>query len=63
VLVTNRLPAISMRVMPRSLPVRVKAPPAVMNALIDALSPLGISEIEMPATREKIWRAMRDAGR
>jgi carbon-monoxide dehydrogenase large subunit len=39
----------------------IAAPPAVMNALIDALSPLGIGDIDMPATSEKIWRAIRDA--
>jgi carbon-monoxide dehydrogenase large subunit len=39
----------------------VGALPAVSNALIDALSPLGIRHIEMPATPERIWRAMRAA--
>ena len=39
----------------------IAAPPAVMNALIDALTPLGIHHLDMPATPEKIWRAMRDA--
>ena len=33
----------------------------VINAIADALSPLGITHIEMPATPEKIWRAIRDA--
>ncbi len=31
---------------------------AVINALIDALSPLGITHIEMPATPQKIWEAI-----
>ncbi len=35
--------------------------PTVMNALIDALRPLGIKQIEMPATSEKVWRAIRQA--
>jgi carbon-monoxide dehydrogenase large subunit len=39
----------------------VGALPAVANALIDALSPLGIRHIEMPATPERIWRAVRQA--
>jgi carbon-monoxide dehydrogenase large subunit len=36
----------------------VGALPAVGNALVDALSPLGIRHIEMPATPERLWRAM-----
>ncbi len=28
---------------------------------MDALSPLGVPHIEMPLTREKVWRAIRDA--
>jgi carbon-monoxide dehydrogenase large subunit len=39
----------------------VGAMPAVANALVDALSVLGIKHIEMPATPEVIWRAIRDA--
>ncbi len=37
----------------------VGALPAVANALLDALSPFGIRQIEMPATAESIWRALR----
>jgi aerobic carbon-monoxide dehydrogenase large subunit len=37
----------------------VGALPAVANALVDALSQLGIRHIEMPATPERLWRAMR----
>jgi carbon-monoxide dehydrogenase large subunit len=37
------------------------AVPAVVNAVIDALGELGIREIEMPVTREKVWRAIRAA--
>ena len=33
--------------------------PAVMNAIIDALSPLGILHLDMPCTPEKIWRAIQ----
>jgi carbon-monoxide dehydrogenase large subunit len=33
----------------------------VMNAIHDALAPLGIRNIAMPATPEKIWRAIQDA--
>jgi aerobic carbon-monoxide dehydrogenase large subunit len=34
---------------------------AIMNAVVDALSPLGIAHIDMPATPEKVWRAIRAA--
>ncbi|HWE78966.1 MAG TPA: xanthine dehydrogenase family protein molybdopterin-binding subunit [Pseudolabrys sp.] len=37
----------------------VGALPAVVNALVDALSEFGIRHIEMPATSERIWRAMQ----
>jgi aerobic carbon-monoxide dehydrogenase large subunit len=37
--------------------------PAVINALVDALSPLGITDIIMPARPERVWSAIRDARR
>ena len=36
------------------------AAPAVINAVVDALAAHGIRHIDMPATPEKIWRALRD---
>ena len=36
------------------------APPAVINAIVDALSEFGVRHIDMPATPEKIWRAIRE---
>ncbi len=38
------------------------APPAIINALIDALRHLGIRHIDMPATPLAVWRAIRAAG-
>ena len=38
------------------------APPAVINAIVDALREFGVAHIEMPATAEKVWRAIQ-AGR
>jgi len=35
--------------------------PTVINALLDALRPLGVKHIEMPATPERVWRAIRTA--
>jgi carbon-monoxide dehydrogenase large subunit len=37
--------------------------PAVMNAVIDALATRGVRHLDMPATPERIWRALREAGR
>ena len=34
---------------------------AIMNAIVDALSPLGITNIDMPATPAKVWHAIQDA--
>jgi carbon-monoxide dehydrogenase large subunit len=36
----------------------VGSPPAVINAIIDALSGDGVTHIDMPATPERVWRAM-----
>jgi carbon-monoxide dehydrogenase large subunit len=38
------------------------APPALINAIIDALSPLGVEDIAMPATPFRIWKAIQRAG-
>lgn len=35
---------------------------AVHNAVCDALAPFGIEHIDLPATPERVWRALRDAG-
>ncbi len=37
------------------------APPAVISAIVDALSKYGVRHIEMPATPEKVWRAIQAA--
>jgi carbon-monoxide dehydrogenase large subunit len=33
---------------------------AVMNAVVDALSPRGVTDIDMPATPERVWRAIEE---
>ena len=38
------------------------APPAVVSAILDALRPLGIDHIDMPATPNRIWQAIHKAG-
>jgi aerobic carbon-monoxide dehydrogenase large subunit len=37
----------------------IGAIPAVMNAVNDALAAIGASPVELPATAEKLWRAIR----
>jgi carbon-monoxide dehydrogenase large subunit len=37
------------------------APQTVINAILDALVPLGIAHIDMPATPERVWRAIQGA--
>ena len=39
----------------------VGALPAVLSAIRDALAPLGIDHFEMPATPERVWRAVQEA--
>ncbi len=34
---------------------------AVINAIVDALADLGVRHVEMPATPERVWRAIREA--
>jgi len=40
----------------------VGAPPTVINAVLDALRPLGVKHIDMPATPRRVWEAIRAAG-
>ena len=35
----------------------IAAPQAIVNAVVDALEPLGVDHIEMPLTNERVWRA------
>ena len=37
----------------------IGAPPTIINALVDALQPYGVRHIDMPATPEKVWAAIR----
>lgn len=40
----------------------VGAPPAIANAVVDALWHLGVRHIDIPITPEKVWKALREAG-
>ncbi|MBI1848079.1 MAG: xanthine dehydrogenase family protein [Candidatus Rokubacteria bacterium] len=37
----------------------IAVPPAIVNAVVDALSPFGLRHLDMPLTPEKVWRALR----
>ena len=39
----------------------IGSPPAVINAVLDALAPLGVDHIDMPATPLRVWRAIQRA--
>ncbi|WP_420638180.1 xanthine dehydrogenase family protein molybdopterin-binding subunit [Candidatus Poriferisocius sp.] len=41
----------------------VGAPPAVVNAVVDALDPFGVDHLDMPLTPQRIWRAMHAPAR
>jgi carbon-monoxide dehydrogenase large subunit len=60
----------NMEVLGASNPLEVKgvgetgaigSPPAVINAVLNALAPLGVTKIEMPATPLKVWQAIQAA--
>ena len=40
----------------------IASTPAVVNAVMDALSPLGITHIDMPLTAERVWQAVQENG-
>ena len=39
----------------------IASTPAVVNAIVDALRPLGINDIQMPCTPERVWKAIQTA--
>ncbi|MBB4265498.1 xanthine dehydrogenase family protein molybdopterin-binding subunit [Roseospira visakhapatnamensis] len=39
----------------------IGSPPAIINAILDALEPLGVEDIAMPATPLAVWQAIQDA--
>jgi carbon-monoxide dehydrogenase large subunit len=41
----------------------IAATPAVINAILDALSPYGIHDIDMPASPQRVWQALQSASR
>jgi carbon-monoxide dehydrogenase large subunit len=39
----------------------IGSPPAVINAVLDALAPLGVKELDMPASPSRVWEAIQSA--
>jgi carbon-monoxide dehydrogenase large subunit len=39
----------------------VGALPAVINAVMDALAPLGVRQLDMPASSDRVWQAIQSA--
>lgn len=40
----------------------IAASPAIINAVVDALSPFGVGHVDMPAKPERVWRAIQSGG-
>jgi carbon-monoxide dehydrogenase large subunit len=40
----------------------IAAPPAIVNAVVDALAHLGVTHVDIPIKAEKVWRILRDKG-
>jgi len=41
----------------------IGSPPAVINAVLDALAPLGVKDIDMPVTPNRVWEVLHGAGK
>jgi aerobic carbon-monoxide dehydrogenase large subunit len=41
----------------------IGSPPAVINAILDALAPLGVKDLQMPASPHRVWSAIQAAGK
>ncbi|MDQ1634645.1 MAG: aerobic carbon-monoxide dehydrogenase large subunit, partial [Frankiaceae bacterium] len=40
----------------------IASTPAVVNAVVDALRPYGVTDVRMPCTPERVWRAIQNSG-
>ena len=40
----------------------IASTPAVVNAIVDALRPHGVTDVDMPCTPQRVWRAVQEAG-
>ncbi|HVC33589.1 MAG TPA: hypothetical protein VNL16_08780, partial [Chloroflexota bacterium] len=41
----------------------IAAPPALVHAVLDALRPLGVADLPLPFTSERVWQAIQTAAR
>jgi carbon-monoxide dehydrogenase large subunit len=41
----------------------IASTPAVVNAVVDALRPLGVADVRMPCTPQRVWEAIEEAAR
>jgi aerobic carbon-monoxide dehydrogenase large subunit len=41
----------------------IASTPAVMNAIVDALAPIGVTDLDMPASPQRVWGAIQNARR
>jgi carbon-monoxide dehydrogenase large subunit len=39
----------------------IGSPPALINAVLDALAPVGVTHLDMPATPHRVWQAIQSA--
>ncbi len=39
----------------------IGAPPAILNAVLDALAPLGVTDLQLPLRPQVVWRAIQEA--
>ena len=47
--------------LPAKMVLTIGAPPTVINAVLDALAPLGVNHIDMPATPMRVWQSIAQA--
>jgi carbon-monoxide dehydrogenase large subunit len=40
----------------------IAAVPAIVNAVVDALAPIGVRHVDIPVKAEKVWRILNDKG-
>jgi carbon-monoxide dehydrogenase large subunit len=41
----------------------IASTPAVINAVVDALRPLGVTDMAMPASPQRVWSTIQDANK
>ena len=39
----------------------IASTPAIINAIVDALRPMGVTDVQMPASPQRVWRTLQEA--